>query len=77
MRPQSLLGGLAAVVLLSGMTTGARAQDVLREQIRAQNFACNRGDRAACVRMGILIGEHHEREVDWRREHPNWGWWAR
>jgi len=32
--------------------------------------ACRSGDRNACVRFGIILGEHRERLADWRREHP-------
>lgn len=32
--------------------------------------ACRAGERNACVRFGIIIGEHKERVADWRREHP-------
>jgi hypothetical protein len=28
------------------------------------------GDRRACVRLGIIIGENRERRASWRREHP-------
>jgi hypothetical protein len=31
---------------------------------------CEDGDRRACVRLGILIGENRERRAAWRREHP-------
>lgn len=32
--------------------------------------ACRSGERNACVRFGIIIGEHRERVADWRRDHP-------
>lgn len=32
--------------------------------------ACRAGERNACVRFGIIIGEHRERVADWRRDHP-------
>jgi hypothetical protein len=32
--------------------------------------ACRAGERNACVRFGIIIGEHRERLADWRRDHP-------
>jgi hypothetical protein len=31
---------------------------------------CEDGDRRACVRLGIIIGENRERRAAWRREHP-------
>ncbi len=38
---------------------------------------CDKGDRRACVRFGILIGENRERRDEWRRAHPEWWWWER
>jgi hypothetical protein len=32
---------------------------------------CEDGDRRACVRLGILIGENRERRAAWRHEHPD------
>jgi hypothetical protein len=32
--------------------------------------ACEAGDRRACVRLRILIGENRERRAAWRRDHP-------
>jgi hypothetical protein len=32
--------------------------------------ACRGGDRNACVRFGIILGEHRERLAEWRRDHP-------
>jgi hypothetical protein len=32
---------------------------------------CEDGDRRACVRLGILIGENRERRAGWRRDHPD------
>jgi hypothetical protein len=31
---------------------------------------CEDGERRACVRLGIIIGENRERRAAWRREHP-------
>jgi hypothetical protein len=32
--------------------------------------ACEDGDRRACVRFAIIIGENRGRRAAWRREHP-------
>jgi len=32
---------------------------------------CEDGDRRACVRLGVIIGENRERRAAWRREHPD------
>ena len=46
------------------------ARDALRERMLDLRAGCEDGDRRACVRLGILIGEHRERRAAWRREHP-------
>lgn len=38
---------------------------------------CEDGDRRACVRFGIVIGENRERNAQWRRESPEFYWWDR
>jgi hypothetical protein len=52
-------------------------QEELGERMHAFQEACERGDRRACVRFGILIGENRERMVEWRRERPEFFWWDR
>ena len=46
----------------------------VRDAVRVQMFelreACEDGDRRACVRLGVIIGENREHRADWRREHP-------
>jgi hypothetical protein len=71
-----MLAGFAAAALLTG-ANAASGQEVLREQMFRNHVACDRGDRAACVRFGILIGQNRERETEWRRTHPEWWWWSR
>jgi hypothetical protein len=48
---------------------GARGGDVSIRLFELRD-ACRAGDRSACVRFGILIGENRERVAEWRREHP-------
>ena len=46
-------------------------RDELRERMFALRAACEEGDRRACVKLGIIIGENRERRAAWRREHPD------
>lgn len=46
------------------------AGDELRERMLELRAGCEDGDRRACVRLGILIGENRERRAAWRRDHP-------
>jgi hypothetical protein len=38
---------------------------------------CERGDRRACIRFGIMLGENRARHAEWRRLHPEWWGWER
>jgi hypothetical protein len=46
------------------------ARDTLGEQMLQFRQECEEGERRACVRLGILIGENRQRREAWRREHP-------
>lgn len=45
-----------------------------RDELQSRMFrlreACEDGDRRACVRFGIIIGENRERRAAWRQDHP-------
>ena len=76
-----LITGVAGAVTVMGLMAPAVtwAQDrVGREaEIVGLHQLCDRGDRKACVRFGMLLGESKERHVEWRRLHPDWWWWER
>jgi hypothetical protein len=48
-----------------------RYHDELSDRLMEFREGCEAGDRRACVRLGILIGENRERRAAWRREHPD------
>jgi hypothetical protein len=48
----------------------APPRDELRSRMFQLREACEDGDRRACVRFGVIIGENRERRVQWRRENP-------
>jgi hypothetical protein len=48
----------------------AKARDELADRMLMLRQDCDEGDRRACVRLRILIGENRERRAAWRREHP-------
>jgi hypothetical protein len=54
-----------------------RAQDDLRDQMFRLRASCDGGDRRACVRLGIIIGENRGRTAEWRREDPELFFWER
>jgi hypothetical protein len=65
----------ASAALLLFAAIPAKAQDI--EVLRAYHIACDHGDRAACVRFGIMLGEHKEKREEWRRLHPEFFWFER
>jgi hypothetical protein len=46
-------------------------RDELRDRMLRLREDCEDGNRRACVRLGIIIGENRERRAAWRREHPD------
>jgi hypothetical protein len=64
----------AAAILPMGVA--AQAQDHQAELIGFHQL-CNQGDRKACIRFGIMLGENKERHVEWRKTHPEFWWWER
>jgi hypothetical protein len=68
--------GMAAMLgAVTGIPTSARAQSAVEAEIVGFHQLCDKGDRRACVRFGILIGENQQRHADWRRSHGEWFWW--
>ncbi|CCE11321.1 exported hypothetical protein [Bradyrhizobium sp. STM 3843] len=55
----------------------ARAQDAMEAEMIGYHQLCQKGDRRACIRFGILIGRNEQRHADWRRAHADWWWWER
>ena len=45
--------------------------DAYEDRLSQLHAGCDQGDRHACIRFGILIGQHQERVADWHRSHPD------
>jgi hypothetical protein len=71
----AIAAGLTATTAM--VTTPARAQGAVEAEIIGFHQLCEKGDRKACVRFGILIGRNEQRSVDWRRAHADWFWYER
>ena len=69
--------GAMAVAILGAIQTPARAQSANEAEIIGFHQLCEKGDRRACVRFGILLGRNEQRHADWRRAHAEWFWWER
>jgi hypothetical protein len=72
----------AAVVLTAAVATlsfnvPARAQHARDAEMIGYHQLCERGDRKACIRFGMMLGENRVRHAEWRRLHPEWWGWER
>ncbi len=65
---------LGSTVLSSGVIQAADWTAREAELVGLHQL-CDKGDRKACVRFGMLLGEAKERHADWRRAHAEWWWW--
>lgn len=66
------VGGSATLI-----ASPAHAQNAAEAEIIGFHQLCEKGDRKACIRFGILIGRNEQRHADWRRAHADWFWWER
>jgi hypothetical protein len=76
---KSCMAAVAMIAALSATAviapSSAHAQSGVEAEMIGYHELCNKGDRRACIRFGILIGENHQRHADWRRAHADWWWW--
>jgi hypothetical protein len=76
-----LMAAVAMTAAVSAMSvvvpSSAHAQSGAEAEIMGFHELCNKGDRRACVRFGILIGRNEQRHADWRRAHADWWWWEK
>jgi len=79
MRLKSMLTSAAVLAVVAGglvpLATAARAES--EAEMLGLHQLCDRGDRKACVRFGMILGRMQERHSEWRRRHPEWFWWER
>ena len=59
------VGGSASMV-----ASPAHAQNAVEAEIIGFHQLCDKGDRKACIRFGILIGRNEQRNADWRGPMP-------
>jgi hypothetical protein len=76
-----LIAAMAIAVGISATTAmvvgPAHAQNNVEAEMIGFHQLCEKGDRKACIRFGILIGRNEQRGADWRRAHTEWFWWER
>jgi hypothetical protein len=71
----SITALLLATTILSSVAVRAADWTAREAELVGLHQLCDKGDRKACVRFGMLLGEAKERHADWRRAHAEWFWW--
>jgi len=73
------LTGLIGLILTGSVLSSASvvaADWTAREaELVGLHQLCDKGDRKACVRFGMMLGEAKERHSEWRKAHAEWWWW--
>jgi hypothetical protein len=68
MNSKPLMATLALAIVVSAAgaasPTPARAQDAAEAEMIGFHQLCQKGDRRACIRFGILIGRNEQRHAD-------------
>jgi hypothetical protein len=64
----------AMVVGAASIGTPVQAQNAREAELIGFHQLCEKGDRRACIRFGML-GENRERHAEWGKHHADWWWW--
>jgi hypothetical protein len=70
-------GFAGALASIGWLGTPVAAQGAREAEMVGFHQLCERGDRKACVRFGMMLGENRARHGEWRRQHADWWWWER
>jgi hypothetical protein len=71
----SLPGLILAGAVLSSVAVRAEDWRAREAELVGLHQLCDKGDRRACIRFGMMLGEAKERHADWRAHHPEFWWW--
>ncbi len=69
--------GAALAVLLSGALAPAFAEEAREAQLIGFHQLCERGDKNACVRFGMMLQQNRDHHEEWRRSHPEFFFFER
>ena len=64
-----------SLAVLTFVVTGsmsAFAQDAREAQLIGFRDFCEKGDKKACVKFGMMLQQNADRHAEWRRNHPDW-----
>jgi hypothetical protein len=68
---------LSASAMVATSSVALADNEAREAEILGLHQLCDKGDRRACVRFGVLLGENRELHEEWRRHHPEWWWWEK
>lgn len=79
MKMTSKVSLVVMAVSLSALASSVARADMEAREAEALGLhqLCDKGDRRACVKFGIILGENAQRHADWRKRHAEWWWWER
>lgn len=72
---KSFLATFAIAVALVGWSSSSRAQNAHEAEIIGFHQLCDKGDKRACVRFGMMIEHDRDMHGQWRKTHPEFFWW--
>jgi hypothetical protein len=67
-----LIGLILAGSVLSSASVVAADWTAREAELVGLHQLCDKGDRRACVRFGMMLGEAKERHSEWRKAHAEW-----
>lgn len=72
--------GMVAAVICATLSAGlaaASAQEAREAQLIGFHQLCDHGDKAACVKFGMMLQQNRDRHDEWRRSHPEFFFFER
>jgi hypothetical protein len=69
------MAAAAIATAILGWSSASQAQSPRDAEIIGFHQLCDKGDRKACVRFGMLIEHNRDMHAEWRRSHPEFFWW--
>ena len=74
---RNLLSVSVLTIALLGWQPLAQAQNAHEAEIVGFHQMCQKGDRRACIRFGMMIEHDRDMQGEWRRTHPEFFWWEK
>ncbi len=70
-----LVAAVVSIAMSTPLMIPAYAQNVQEAEILGYHQMCDKGNRQACVKFGMMIEHNRDMQAEWRMRHPEWFWW--